>query len=156
MIMDPQHITLHCSATNPANPFTKEDLHRLHVKVNGWSDIGYHFYIDQQGCVHDCRPLNRRGAHVKDHNTNNIGVCLEGGINAKGKATYNFSVVQMDAAKYLVQELSEKYNIPVDEIKGHRDWFPDLNCDGVIDHHDWLKECPCYDVKHWVKSWWEE
>jgi hypothetical protein len=30
--------------------------------------------------------------------------------------------------------------------KGHRDWSPDLDHDGKVEPHEWLKMCPCFDV----------
>ncbi len=147
--MNPKYITLHCSATNPAKPFTKADLHHAHVVKKKWSDIGYHYYIRTDGTIHPCRPMNRSGAHVKGHNTDNIGICLEGGVDANGKAEANFTDIQLEAAHHLTEELAENYCVEHHNVKGHRDWFPDLNGDGVIDRRDWLKECPCFDVAEW-------
>ncbi len=79
--MNPKYITIHCSATKPKHDFSVDKLLDLHVNQNGWSDIGYNFYITTDGRLHLCRPLNRSGAHVKGHNTGNIGICLEGGLN---------------------------------------------------------------------------
>ncbi len=148
--MNPKYITLHCSATNPAVPFSKEDLHNLHVKHKGWSDIGYHFYITQDGAVRPCRPLSRNGAHVHGRNLDNIGICLEGGINSKGKTVDNFSYYQKKAAFHLVDELSGNFDIEPHNIKGHRDWSPDLNADGKISPNEFIKMCPCFDVQEWL------
>ncbi|GAF75520.1 unnamed protein product, partial [marine sediment metagenome] len=30
---------------------------------------------------------------------------------------------------------------------GHRDLSVDLNGDGVISKNEWMKQCPCFDVK---------
>ena len=54
--MNPKFITVHCSATKPENPFTVEDLRKVHVNQNGWSDIGYHFYITVDGKVNPVPP----------------------------------------------------------------------------------------------------
>lgn len=32
------------------------------------------------------------------------------------------------------------------QVIGHRDISPDTNNNGVIDHFERIKECPCYDV----------
>ncbi len=152
--MKPKFVTVHCSATRPKNEFTVANLRDLHVRQKGWSDIGYHFYITRDGIIHPCRPLSRNGAHVKGHNKDNIGVCLEGGLSDRiGEPENNFTEEQFSALRYLLTEMQSNYGIPDCNVKGHRDWFPDLNGDGVIDRRDWLKECPCFDVARKRKSW---
>lgn len=142
--MNPKYITVHCSATRPKNNYSVSALRITHVETNGWSDIGYHFYITTDGKLHECRPLNRNGAHVKGHNTDNIGVCLEGGLNndtGKPDDTYNHH--QMETLKSLIQQLKGTFKITNETIQGHRDWYGDRS--------DWLKMCPCFDVKKWLE-----
>lgn len=153
--MNPKFITVHCSATNPDTRTTVGDIRRMHVEGNGWSDIGYHFYIDQEGNLFVGRPLTRTGAHTKGHNKDNIGICLEGGVNAHVKPENNFTEAQMSSLRELITEMASRYGIKEEDIKGHRDWFGDTNGDGVIDAMDWLKECPCFDVRSVFKSWGE-
>ena len=35
---------------------------------------------------------------------------------------------------------------------GHRDTSPDLNGDGVIEPYEYVKVCPCFDVKEFLRS----
>lgn len=42
-------LVIHCSATKLSQNFTVEKLRRCHVVGNGWSDIGYHYYIRADG-----------------------------------------------------------------------------------------------------------
>jgi N-acetylmuramoyl-L-alanine amidase len=35
---------------------------------------------------------------------------------------------------------------PKAQIKGHRDFSPDLNKDGKITSNEWIKQCPCFDA----------
>ena len=151
--MTPKRITFHCSATRPEVPFRVEDLRRAHVEVNGWSDIGYHFYITTDGTLHACRPLSRQGAHVKGHNDDNVGVCIEGGLdNETGKPSNTFNAYQLATAQQLRKTLQDAHGIPDNELYGHRDHFGDTNGDGVEDSRDWLKECPCFDVSQYIKE----
>ena len=39
-----------------------EDIHKSHLN-NGWSGIGYHFYIRRDGNIYQGRPLDNIGAH---------------------------------------------------------------------------------------------
>jgi N-acetylmuramoyl-L-alanine amidase len=31
-------------------------------------------------------------------------------------------------------------------VVGHRDLSPDLDHDGVVEPHEWVKQCPCFDA----------
>lgn len=151
--MNPKFITVHCSATKPNANFSVDKLRKVHVDQYGWSDIGYHFYITVDGKVNPCRSLGRNGAHVRGHNTDNIGICLEGGINNDtGKPDNTFNHIQLDALRYLITELQDKYGISNEDVKGHRDWSPDLNGDGTIQASERIKECPCFEVKDFMKE----
>lgn len=122
--------------------------------AKGWSGIGYHFYITRDGNMAPGRPLNKQGAHVGGFNKDNVGICLEGGLNDDtGKPEDNFTEAQMDQLRYVITEMQSNYGIKDDNVKGHRDWFGDTNGDGVIDSRDWLKECPCFDVKSKLNDW---
>ncbi|CAH9015536.1 N-acetylmuramoyl-L-alanine amidase [Vibrio phage 489E54-1] len=144
-------ITVHCSATQPDSNYTVEKLHHDHVTVNGWSDIGYHRYITRDGVVHHCRPLSKTGAHVRGHNKGNIGICLEGGIDQRGKSTNNFTPAQFDVLRLEIIELTSVYGIQSPPL-GHRDWSPDLDGDGTVEANEFIKDCPCFDVKEWWKT----
>lgn len=149
--MNPRYITVHCSATSPEVDFTYEDLRRLHVGINGWSDVGYHVYIRRSGERIMCRPLSRMGAGVRGHNTNNIHICLEGGINKHGESEDNYTQAQKDELRLAIIELISQYGI-TEEPCGHRDWSPDLDGDGTIEANEFIKDCPCFDVR----GWWRE
>ena len=151
--MNPKHITIHCSATKPKHNYSVEKLHNDHVVENGWTAIGYHFYITTDGKLNPCRPLNRTGAHVKGFNTDNIGVCLEGGLNNdSGKPDDTYTHNQKEALKDIVEYLQDSFGIDDANVKGHRDWSPDLNGDGTIQANERIKECPCFDVKKWMEN----
>lgn len=142
--MDPKFITVHCSATKPKNSFGVDRLRELHVNQNGWSDIGYHFYITVDGKINPCRPLSRNGAHVRGHNTDNVGICLEGGLNNDtGNPDDTFNHEQRSTLKMLIGELQDKYAIANTDIKGHRDWYGP-------NRSDWKKDCPCFSVSKFI------
>lgn len=152
--MTPKYITVHCSATQSLDNIDVETIRAMHLK-RGFNDVGYHFVIKTDGVIQPGRNLSVTGAHVKGHNTDNIGICLIGGIDTKGKAVNNFTDLQWDALRYLITELAGNYGILEENIKGHRNWFPDINGDGVVDRRDWLKECPCFSVADKLKEWGE-
>ena len=77
-------IIVHCSATREEENFEVAEIRKWHL-ARGFSDIGYHFYIDLYGEIHKGRDIDKIGAHCKGHNRNSIGVCYCGGVEADGK-----------------------------------------------------------------------
>ena len=77
-------IVVHCSGSRCNHRYTLEQLRHDHVVVNGWRDIGYHFYITRNGELHHCRPVSEPGAHVRGFNRHSIGICYEGGLDVSG------------------------------------------------------------------------
>lgn len=117
-------IVVHCS-DSPHRGDTAYDVHKWH-KARGWSGIGYHYTINEKGLVENGRPHYWRGAHVKGHNRNSLGIMLF------GKDT--FTEEQYISLRKLIQHLLTQY--PDAEIVGHRDL-------------DKNKTCPNFDVRKW-------
>ena len=139
---------VHCSATKRSQDVNAATIRSWHMsKTPPWSDIGYHFVILKGGKIEAGRHLERMGAHVRGHNSDSIGICLEGGISEKGKPENNFDEGQFNSLRSLIDGMKFKYGFT--EVKGHRDYSPDKNKDGVITKDEWLKECPCFDVGEW-------
>ncbi len=136
-------ILLHCSATRANRRYTFEQCRTDHLK-RGWKDIGYHYYITRDGMVHAGRPLEQPGAHCKGHNEHSIGVCYEGGLDARGTPCDTRTRAQRQAMFTLLQQLHDRF--PDAIILGHRDLSPDLDGNGHIDPDEWMKQCPCFDV----------
>lgn len=139
-------IVIHCSATREGVPITASQIRQWHKKM-GWSDIGYHYVIELDGTVRKGRSDTRIGSHVKGHNRDSLGVCYVGGLNAQGGAKDTRTKEQHRSMTLLVDALSKLY--PDAEILGHRDLSPDKDGDGVVERHEWLKQCPCFDVRGW-------
>lgn len=47
--------------------------------------------------------------------------------------------------RILVEMLKREFTIVT--VAGHRDFSPDLDGDGKIEPEEWVKECPCFDVR---------
>ncbi len=137
-------IVVHCSATSILRDYTPEALERDH-RERGFNSAGYHFYIRRSGQRVSLRPLDLAGAHVTGFNKASIGICYEGGLDARGKPADTRTLQQKDAIASLLRELVVKY--PDSEILGHRDLSPDKDGDGVVEPHEWVKMCPCFDAK---------
>ncbi|MEE8105038.1 MAG: peptidoglycan recognition family protein [Planctomycetota bacterium] len=92
-------------------------LRSYHVQARGWADIGYHYIIDPAGRVWEGRPASLRGAHVRDHNENNLGVMLLGNFELQSP-----SQAQLETLPRLVRRLRWDHGVPERAIKSHREW----------------------------------
>ncbi|CUH97257.1 hypothetical protein P22_3384 [Propionispora sp. 2/2-37] len=101
------------------------EIHRLHLK-NGWSGIGYHYVIHQNGMIERGRPRDTVGAHTYNYNQSSIGIVLDGNFEEATPTD-----VQLDRTAMLVAALSHIYHISPDDngLRGHRDFNTTL-CPG--------------------------
>ena len=124
-------IILHCSATREGQSFGFEQCRADHIRHRRFKDIGYHFYITRDGEIHRGRPLEKVGAHCRNHNRHSIGICYEGGLDAHGHPQDTRTLPQKGSLLALLRELKRLY--PTALIVGHRDLNPQ-------------KDCPCFDA----------
>jgi N-acetylmuramoyl-L-alanine amidase len=52
----------------------------------------------------------------------------------------------------MISYFQDMYDIPDENVKGHRDWSPDLDGDGEIEQNEWLKDCPCFNVREFMDN----
>lgn len=106
-----KYIALHHAAALTCSAQTVDKWH----KGNGWSGIGYHFFVRKDGSVYEGRPLWATGAHVEGSNNNSIGICAEGDYSREK----TMPEVQKKAIKDLLTYLKDIY--PSAVVKGHKD-----------------------------------
>lgn len=144
-------IVIHCSASKETTNYTFEQLRRDH-KARGFRDCGYHFYIKRDGTRFLGRELAEIGAHVGDvgKNSNSIGICYEGGLDRNGKAKDTRTPEQKEELLATILEVMTRLKKIQPDVKikimGHRDLSPDLDKDGVVEPHEWVKLCPCFNA----------
>ncbi len=90
-----------------------EGIDRIH-KGNGWTCIGYHFYVRKDGCIYRGRQEDTVGAHAYGANSTSIGICAEGNFEID-----IMSEEQRQSIKELVAYLKGKYNIT--KVIRHKD-----------------------------------
>lgn len=144
-----KRIFLHCSATREGQFVNAATIRKWHL-AQGWKDIGYHFVIQLDGTVERGRDEATVGSHVQGFNTGSIGVVYVGGIDSHGKSVDTRTPAQLRAMAQLLRDLVKAY--PGAEVMGHRDASPDTDGDGVVEKHEWLKDCPCFDARAWWAS----
>jgi N-acetylmuramoyl-L-alanine amidase len=124
-------IIVHCSATREGENIPVETIRKWHVEGRGWSDIGYHFYIDLQGEIFKGRDIAKIGAHCKGQNRNSIGICYCGGVESDGKTPKDTRLdCQKDSLLAVLRTLKAMY--PDATIHSHRDYA--------------RKACPSFDA----------
>ncbi len=147
VLLDPvkvKRVVLHTSAS----PFGDVELINKWHKERGWAGIGYHHLITgiyptaesyklhqpelaSDGLIHAGRNEIWKGAHVRGHNWETVGICL---IGKEG----NFTSKQLLSSAKLCTQIMER--------------FP--NCLGVKGHCEFtdLKSCPDLDM-NFYRSW---
>ena len=144
-------IVIHCSATREGQDVRAADIDKWH-KERGFKMIGYNYVIDLDGTIEEGRPLTMDGAHCntagvsgKPYNKHSIGICIVGGLDRNGNPKDTRTPAQKVSTAKLVNKLTLEY--PIVEVIGHRDASPDKNKDGKITQNEWIKMCPCFDVR---------
>lgn len=95
-----------------------EAIRRSH-RNNNWGDIGYHYLIDPNGRVWEGRPLSWQGAHVRDHNQGNIGICVLG--NYEQQAVNDR---QMQALERFIAANMREHRIQRNRVYTHQEFSP--------------------------------
>jgi len=90
-----------------------------------WPDIPYHFMIDLNGKIYETRPINYAGDTNTTYDpTGHALICLMGNYE-NIEPTEN----QLNSLVALTAFLAKTYDVPVSEIKGHKDYAETL-CPG--------------------------
>ena len=142
-------IIVHCSATKAGQDFTATDIDRWH-RERGFNGIGYHYVVRLDGKLEKGRDVSLAGAHCKGWNERSVGICYIGGLDANGRPADTRTNAQKRVLYQIIMDLQWEYNIL--QVLGHRDTSPDLNGDGVIEPYEYVKVCPCFDVKEFLRS----
>ena len=115
----PDTIILHHAEATSA---TVLDVNRWHQQ-NGWTGIGYQYYIRKDGTIYRGRPEGARGAHCPPANGNSIGICCEG---AYEREEY-MPEAQKKALIALCEDIRTRYEI--DNMYGHGEVYS-TSCPG--------------------------
>ena len=128
-------IVVHCSAVKPDQLSSAAQIDSWHRERGFHLGIGYHYVIRRDGTIEPGRPEWMIGAHchVKGHhyNSHSIGICYEGGLDARGQPDDTRTAAQKATMRQLLEDLHQRY--PRAMIVGHRDLS-----------HD--RDCPCFNA----------
>jgi N-acetylmuramoyl-L-alanine amidase len=144
-----KRIVIHCTATREGQDINAATIRKWH-KDKGWQDIGYHYVYRLDGTEEKGRADNVVGSGVAGFNTGSIHMVYVGGLDAQGRPKDTRTPAQKRAMRNRLLKLNAEHK---DAKKmGHRDLSPDKDGDGVVERHEWLKDCPCFDVRAWTAA----
>ena len=128
------------TAASTATGVTVADIDRWH-KARGWSGIGYHVVIQDDGLICYGRPMFKTGAHVFGLNGKSIGICVTGhGDKAPFNDAQTASLIRFVTWSMMF------FDIPIDRILGHRE-INDLVDAGIVkEKFRTSKTCPGTEV----------
>ncbi len=92
---------------------TCHDIHAWHLN-NGWTGIGYHFFVQKDGSVFRGRPESTVGAHAYGANSTSVGICFEGNFEIE-----TMPDAQLASGKALVAYLLSKYGLSAASVERH-------------------------------------
>lgn len=135
----PRFLTIHHTATPNNDSITPaarmRQMQAYHIDNNGWCDFGYHYTVGIDGRVYEGRSPDRTGAHVVNHNTNNVGISVVGTF-----VNFNPREAQLNALTDISRWVVNRYGIPRTRsaVLGHNEWSGHTtnSCPGLI--RPWL------------------
>lgn len=102
---------------------TVRNIQDLHMDLNQWADIGYHYAIDRDGVIFEGREIGVRGASVAGRNTGTVGVVVMGHFQFDQPLP-----VQLAALRTLIKALTAAYGLT--HLAGHGEFNPESVCPG--------------------------
>ena len=96
-----KQVFIHVSDSDWAHHDDISVITNWHVEENGWSDVGYHYFIKKNGEIQKGRDLERTPSSQKGHNHATISICLHG----KEK----FTKRQFESLRRLCKQIHESY-----------------------------------------------
>ncbi len=132
---NPNYLTVHHTATPNNDSMSAaarmRQMQAFHIDNRGWCDLGYHYSVGIDGRVYEGRNPDRTGAHVGDHNTDNVGISVVGTF-----VNFNPRESQLSALTDISRWVVNRYDIPKrrSNIRGHNEWSGHTSnaCPGLL------------------------
>jgi N-acetylmuramoyl-L-alanine amidase len=142
MSLNVEYLVVHTAAFDGRN-CDAAMIDRWH-RDQGWAGVGYHFVIinDRHDTVADGtlqrgRAKDRPGAHVAGLNTRSLGICCVGHGDRQP-----LTEAQRDTLLGLLSGLIDEFNVPVENVIGHREVNALVARGIVAQEHRTTKSCP--------------
>lgn len=108
-------VFVHCSASDKANHDDVSVMRNWHVNGNGWSDVGYNYFITKKGHIQAGRPVSRIPAGQKGHNNGTIAICCH------GLKEELFTAQQFQSLIAFCQAVNAAYSSKEIRFRGHKE-----------------------------------
>lgn len=122
-------LTYHHTASSGSDPAGAPERirgYQEYHQAQGWSDVAYHFIIDQAGRVYEGRPVDAAGdTFTKYDPTGHFLVCLDGNFDVDIPTDES-----LDALALVLAWASVRFDIAAESLTGHRDHSPETTCPG--------------------------
>lgn len=103
------------------------NLQQWSREEKGWIDIPYHFMIDLDGFIYEARPINYPGDTNTEYDpTGHALVEVMGNYEIQ-----TLSESQLSSLIDIIVFLSREFDVPLSEIKTHKDYSSITDCPGV-------------------------
>jgi len=99
----------------------------------GFTDLGCHFFIANNGNIHSSVPVTHRGTSVQRYSKSSTHILINGGSDRRGRPENNYSEEQLHTLRWAVNLLTNLY--PHAKPTMYRELFRGVN--PVIDHEDY-------------------
>ena len=119
-------LVVHCSSVKPDQTSSVAQIDTWHRQRGRKFGIGYHYVVRRNGEIEPGRPEWMIGAHCLNHNAHSIGICYEGGLDARGQPDDTRTAEQKASLRRLLEDLHRRY--PRALIVGHHDLDPKKAC----------------------------
>lgn len=130
------HIIVHHTAVSrTVNNSQFNAVKQFHINMK-WGDIGYNWFIESNGQIIQGRSEHVAGTHTREEGMNlkSIGICLAGDFDKE-----NPTPKQERSLGRLLDEISNRHDIPIGNIKYHRD-YTNKSCPGKNITDNWAKD----------------
>lgn len=130
MLIKPKFIFIHHSLTKDSKTVSWSAIRKYHTVNLGWRNIGYHYGIEEVGNVNEIfvgRFEGINGAHAKGYNYKSIGICVVGNYDNKKPSNNKWYLTLK-----LTQNIALRYNIPIENVLGHREVANYKSCPGNL------------------------
>jgi hypothetical protein len=121
------HITIHhaWSENGGSGPAVFRSWQNYHLSL-GWPDLAYHFIVGRDGKVYEGRPYTAVGDTATSYDpTGHFLIVVEGNFDYDQP-----SAEQLEMLARMIAWGSAQFDVPVDEIAGHRD-LAGTSCPGT-------------------------
>jgi len=124
MSNNPQYLIIHTAAYEGNIEWS--DIDQWH-RDRGWREGGYHYFINYDGSIEKGRDEDEVGAHCVDMNMNtkSIGICMEGHGDKEV-----WTNEQWESLEALARKEMDEYDIPIENVLGHRETGAPKTCPG--------------------------